>query len=196
MTHNPSPFRTSPFRTGPSRDERSRRLRSLTRDGRRPDRAARRARGGRPTTRPVRDPDMARVARTIDEYGLHLVHVGELCECADCTSAPSPPEERFGYTVGLTGRGHPELLVRGMDARETAELLNSWGGTVLAGDVFEEGHILCEGPLGRRWELVEAPRPTQTLVWAARYYGRDQLIRRPPLELVPTALPCLCQACG
>lgn len=191
MTHS-----SSPFRTGPSREERSHRFRSRTRDGRRPNRAARRARGRRAVTRPVRDPDMDRVALTIEEFGLHLVHVGEGCDCPDCTEAPSPPGERFGYTVGLTEKRHPELLVRGLGAQETAELLNRWGGTVLAGDVFEEGHILCEGPLGRRWELVEAPRPAQTLVWAARYYGRDRLLHRPPLELVPTPRPCLCSACG
>lgn len=196
MTYSSSPFRTGPSRQGPSRQGPSRQGRALTRGMRRPNREVLRARGRRPGAGPVRDPDMDRVALTIEEFGLHLVHVGERCDCAECATAASPAEERFGYTVGLTERHHPELLVRGLAARETAELLNGWGGAVLAGDVFDEGHILCEGPSGRRWELVAVPRPVQELVWAARYYGRDQLGHRPPLELVPLPGPCLCAACG
>lgn len=198
MSHNVVPFRVGPSKTrrantglantGPANTARARNGRSL-------NRAERRSRSRRPDLRPTRDPEMERVAANIADHGLHLVHVGERCDCPDCSESPTPAEEQFGYTVGLTAHGHPELLVRGLGARETAVLLNKWGGTVLAGDVFAEGHLLCEGPDAARWELSPVARPAQTLVWAARYFGRDRLGHRPALELVPTRRPCLCAAC-
>lgn len=159
------------------------------------NRAARRQRRFRPELVPVRDPQMEMVARNIDRAGLHLVHVGESCDCGECSSVPAPRDEQFGYTVGLTELGHPELLVRGLGAQETAELLGRWGGTVLAGDVFAEGHLLCEGPGGARWELAAVPRARSELVWATRYYGRDRIGPRSALELAPTRRPCLCGGC-
>src|SRR5699024_2744450 len=143
----------------------------------------------------ARVPEVEGVARTIALHGLPLVHVGEGCDCADCTEPAAPPEERFGYTIGLTARGHPELLVRGLGAQETAELLNRWGRTVLAGDVFEEGDLLCEGPGGPTWELGPVYRQARTLAWATRYYGPDRLRLRPPLELRPSRQPCMCGRC-
>lgn len=174
-SHTVVPFRTHPARPLNRADRRSR------------SRGADRVQ--------VRDPEMDRVAATIAEFGLHVVHVGESCDCPDCPDPPSPEAERFGYTVGLTEHNHPELLVRGLGARDTAELLNRWGSSVLAGDAFAEGHLLCEGPGGARWELAPVRRPAQTLVWAARYFGRDRLAYRPALELVPTPRPCHCAGC-
>lgn len=193
MIHNAVPFRAGPTSTGLTSTGPTSRVR--TRTGRPPNRAERRSRSRQPGPTPARDSQMERVAADIADHGLHLVHVGERCDCPDCAEAPTPPEERFGYTVGLTEHGHPELLVRGLGARETAELLNTWGGTVLAGDAFAEGHLLCAGPGAARWELTPVARPAQTLVWAARYFGRDRLVHRPPLELVPTRRACRCAGC-
>src|SRR5699024_9166994 len=131
MTRNGLPSRTAHLRTARALTDRSR----ARRPGRPRGRAARRSRAPGPALAGARDPEMERVARNIALHGLHLVHVGEGCDCADCTEPAAPPEERFGYTIGLTARGHPELLVRGLGAQETAELLNRWGRTVLAGDV-------------------------------------------------------------
>lgn len=159
-------------------------------------RAARRQRSFRPELIPVPDPEMEMVGRNIERAGLHLVHVGESCDCGVCVSTPSPLSKQFGYTVGLTELGHPELLVRGLGAEKTAELLGRWGGTVLTGDVFAQGHLLCEGPGGAAWDLVAVPRARRELVWATRYYGRDRIGPRSALELVPTKQPCLCDGCG
>ena len=197
MIHNVVPFRTGLANTGRANTGRTNSGLADTgraRSGRPLNRAERRSRSRRPESTPVRDPEMERVAANIADHGLHLVHVGESCDCPDCPEPATPAEEQFGYTVGLTEHGHPELLVRGLGARETAELLNKWGGTVLAGDAFAAGHLLCEGPGAARWELTPVARPAQTLVWAARYFGRDRLGHRPALELVPTRRPCLCAA--
>lgn len=160
-----------------------------------PNRAARRQQIYRPDLVPTPDPEMELVARNIDRAGLHLVHVGEGCDCGKCSAQPTPLAEQFGYTVGLTEHGHPELLVRGLGAQETAELLGNWGSTVLAGAVFAEWHLLCEGPGGDRWELMSVPRARRELVWATRYYGRDRIGPHSALELVPTRRPCRCDQC-
>lgn len=145
---------------------------------------------------PVIDPDMLRVATNIDRHGMHVVHVGEGCDCGDCGAAPLPPDQMFGYTIGLTDLGHPELLVRGLTGRETAGLLNRWGATVLAGQVFDAGHLLCEGSRGTTWELVPVRRPSRTLRWAGRYYGTAGTGGVSALELIPARRPCPCEGCG
>ena len=144
----------------------------------------------------VADPAMRTVAATISRYGIHIVHVGESCGCGGCTEAPLPPDQRFGYTIGLTSLGHPELLVRGLGARETAGVLNRWGGTVLDGEVLDAGHLLCEGAGGRTWELVPVRRPSRTLQWAGRYYRTSGSGGLSALELVPARRPCPCEVCG
>ena len=147
--------------------------------------------------RPARaaEPDTATIARNIDRFGIHVVHVGEGCDCGDCSASPLPPDQRFGYTVGLSDHGHPELMVRGLRARETAVLLNRWGGTVLDGQVLDAGHLLCEGPAGSTWELVPVRQASRILAWASRYYRASG---RPvaALELIHARRPCPCGGCG
>lgn len=185
MSHSLIPFTANPQRRG-------RRVSPVSS----PNRAARRQRSFRPELIPVPDLEMEMVARNIDRSGLHLVHVGESCDCGVCESTPSPLAEQFGYTVGLTEVGHPELLVRGLGAEVTAELLGRWGRTVFAGAVFAPGHLLCEGPGEAAWDLLEVPEAGRELVWATRYYGRDRIGPHSALELVPTQRPCLCEGCG
>ncbi|WP_291082833.1 DUF4262 domain-containing protein [Dietzia sp. UBA5065] len=141
------------------------------------------------------DPEMVQVAATIDRYGLHLVHVGEGCDCGGCTEAPLPPDQCFGYTVGLTDHGHPELLVRGLGALETAGLLNRWGGVVLSGELLDAGHLLCEGRGAPTWELVPVRCPSETLRWAERYYRGVGAGGVEALELIPARRPCPCDGC-
>jgi hypothetical protein len=139
------------------------------------------------------DPEMLKIAATIDRYGMNIIHVGEGCDCAGCSRSPLPQEQCFGYTIGLTELGQPELLVRGMGARESAALLNRWGDLVLGGESLDAGHLLCEGPGGSTWELVPVRRPSRTLRWAGLYYGTGQL---DALELIPARRPCPCGTCG
>ena len=145
---------------------------------------------------PTVDRDMLRVAANVERSGMHVVHVGEGCDCDDCAATPLPPDDRFGYTIGLTDLGHPELLVRGLSARETADLLGRWGETVLAGQVFDAGHLLCEGSGGPTWELVPVRRPSRTLRWAGRYYRTSGTGGLTALELIPARRPCPCEGCS
>lgn len=125
--------------------------------------------------------------------GVRVVHVGEHCECDGCDAPSLPVAERFGYTVGLTGLGEPELLLRGQDALTTARVLGHWAEAVTEGDRLAAGHLLCEGPDGRRWELREVPRAADTLLWTAHYYRRPSAAPIRALELVPTDRPCRCE---
>lgn len=142
------------------------------------------------------DRDMLQVAATIERFGFHVVHVGEACDCSECSAAPLPPDQRFGYTIGLTDMGHPELLVRGLAARETAALLNRWAATVLDGQVFDAGHLLCEGSGGPTWELVPVRRPSRILQWAGRYYRTSGVGGLSALEMIHARRPCPCQWCS
>lgn len=148
------------------------------------------------------DPTMLKIAATIDRYGINIVHVGGGCDCADCRPAPMPVDQQFGYTIGLTDRGHPELLLRGLGSRATAATLNRWGAVVLDGETFDAGHLLCEGPRGTTWELVPVRRPSRILRCAASYYRTAGAGRatRPDgvsaLELIPARRPCACGSCS
>lgn len=142
------------------------------------------------------DPEILKIAAVIDRYGMNIIHVGDGCDCPDCHEAPVAPSMRFGYTIGLTELGHPELLVRGLDARESAALLDRWGALVLDGETLDAGHLLCEGPGGATWELIPVHRPARTLRWAGLYYGPGGVEEVSALELIPARRPCPCGTCG
>ena len=79
----------------------------------------------------------------------------------------------FCYTVGLTALGHPELILTGRSASESASVLN-----ILARRVLLDGHSLeagCEcsaGGLGL--SFVDVAEPGDWLLMAHRVYpGRD-----------------------
>ena len=86
--------------------------------------------------------------------------------------------------------------MRGLSARETADLLGRWGETVLTGQVFDAGHLLCEGSGGPTWELVPVRRPSRTLRWAVRYYRTSGTGGLAALELIPARRPCPCEGCS
>ncbi|GAA1407446.1 hypothetical protein AUR04nite_14760 [Glutamicibacter uratoxydans] len=54
---------------------------------------------------------------------------------------PGPRTQSYGYTVGLTKAGHPEFLVRGLDFKDTCQMLNGFADSVLVGhERFGQGH--------------------------------------------------------
>lgn len=93
---------------------------------------------------------------------------------------PSLTSEPFGYTMGLTDMKHPELLISGLRADDTAEFLTSFAHRVLAhGDVIKPGLL----PLADDYALyvLEVESPARTMVNAYELYkGRMtglQLVR-------------------
>lgn len=142
------------------------------------------------------DPDMLTVATNIEQYGIHLMHIGESCDCGMCTAPPLSRKDMYGYTVGLSELGHPELLLRGTGADETIDTLARWGSLVLEGEVLDAGHLLCEGREGTTWELLPVLRPTQSLLWAERFYRHSATVRLSALELIPARRRCPCHSCS
>ena len=96
------------------------------------------------------------VMPAVDRLGWTVIAVG-----AD------PPLAALAYTVGLTARGLPELVVRGLDVRAAWELLET-----------AVTQVLEDGPPGQgRWELLGGPTliarraGTGPLAVARRLYG-------------------------
>jgi hypothetical protein len=76
----------------------------------------------------------------------------------------------FGYTVGLTEKRHPELLVTGRDTRETYTMLSGLTALVLChGHELKPGTIL--EPPGRRIYLTTMNSPQNILLMASRIYS-------------------------
>jgi hypothetical protein len=78
----------------------------------------------------------------------------------------------YAYTIGLTEFGKPELVVTGMQARRSAELLNKVASHVLHGPEPEPGERvpLIDGPL---IEFVEVEVPTAHLLLVGEFFEQD-----------------------
>lgn len=79
----------------------------------------------------------------LDEvYGIMLMH-GWAVQHVECERRP------FAYTVGLTRRGLPELVVTGLSPRRGQRLLNIAARRALVGDLLTPGMqtTLPAGPL-------------------------------------------------
>ncbi|RFU20944.1 DUF4262 domain-containing protein [Geodermatophilus marinus] len=90
-----------------------------------------------------------------------------------------PDEPAFGYTIGLFGMGHPELVVVGLDVDTAHGVLQRAAGEVAVGRDLVPGELLTwpdwEGVL-----VVEVcPNPGEVLLGANRFY------QRPPEYSVP-----------
>ncbi|MDO5663479.1 MAG: DUF4262 domain-containing protein [Brachybacterium sp.] len=148
------------------------------------------------------DQERRMITDNIRGYGVHLTYVidregsqGDCRCCADgqepeardslaalfeATGGPMellPPriEVPFGYTTGLFGVGHAELVVVGLERRETAELLNDVAHGVLGhgGDLMPGEEVEVQG---RRVLVEELPNSGMILFETHDFY------QRPPWE--------------
>jgi hypothetical protein len=78
----------------------------------------------------------------------------------------------FGYTVGMFGLGHDELLVFGLGAHDTAGLLNTVGDMVQAGDTIIPGQALTVGTWPHQIIPERVPNPGEIVYSANRFYRR------------------------
>jgi hypothetical protein len=83
---------------------------------------------------------------------------------------PFPP---FGYTVGLTGAGHPELLITGVGAPMGHAILGGLYDRVKAGERFEDGQEVDEVLVGYKVRMRAVPAPGYPLNMARAYYDED-----------------------
>ena len=103
------------------------------------------------------------------------------------------PRRCFGYTVGLTKLGEPEFLVRGMDLRETSDLLNGFAMSVVRRrEHFDNGHT-ADWAAGQKLYFSTMHGSTKFALGAHARYGHATRV----LEIhfmdreVPTATPAL-----
>ncbi|MGY1688607.1 DUF4262 domain-containing protein [Geodermatophilus sp. SYSU D01105] len=90
-----------------------------------------------------------------------------------------PDEPAFGYTIGLFGLGHPEVVLAGLGPDDTHGLLDEVAGLVTGGrDLVPGEFVSCAGWAGRLYAEV-CPNPGEVLFSANRFY------RRPPEYSVP-----------
>lgn len=104
----------------------------------------------------VRERNRKRIAR----YGFTTVLVEG--------SPGSPP---FGYTMGLTKSGHPELLVTGLADEAAQTILGLFATMVLSGRQSFAAGVAWLGDECAVY-LLEVLHPEDILIWAHEMYGR------------------------
>jgi hypothetical protein len=90
---------------------------------------------------------------------------------------PDRDRPPYTYTLGLTLYGLPELVVTGLPARRSAELLNGQAARVLVDGAPLPGSRLVL-PNGAQAEVVELPQPDAHLFVAVDLFGAAALRAR------------------
>ncbi|MGY2004480.1 DUF4262 domain-containing protein [Blastococcus sp. SYSU DS1024] len=122
------------------------------------------------------DQEDSRLAQTIRAHRVAVQYVmrGE--------ESDEPP---FGYTVGLFGVGHPELVVVGVDHETASAMLNTVADLVLAGRDLVPGELLVLDR-DRRLAVEALPNPADVLFSANRFYQRPDEFSVPAYQLTWT----------
>lgn len=137
------------------------------------------------------DQEDARAAEVVARYGWQVTHVGS-CGCDRCdpegaarsrTDPARTEPGSFSYTTGLTGFGHPELLVQGLSARTAQLVLNAVGAQVRDGLVLVSGDTVELPGWPHQVRADRHPDPGRYLLAANRYYGRSRRTSVPAMEL-------------
>lgn len=98
--------------------------------------------------------------------------------CTADTDGPPHPAPHFGYTIGRSLKGHPELCTYSHSRDDIATVLN------LAGAILEkDGHVPVQGevltvPMVGAWEIINVPGPLlEHLEYAQRRYTFVRAVR-------------------
>jgi hypothetical protein len=120
------------------------------------------------------DQEDAHLARLIRSHRFAVQFVG---------AGDQPDEPAFGYTIGLFGLGHPELVVAGLDHGSTQELLDRATHLVIDGRDLLAGEML-------RWaahdpvHVAASPNPGDVVLGANRFYQRPAEVSVPAYQLI------------
>ncbi|RZQ64981.1 DUF4262 domain-containing protein [Amycolatopsis suaedae] len=120
------------------------------------------------------DQEDARTRDMIRRYGWAIEYVYG-------SQRSGPP---FGYTVGLSGYEHPELILFGWGTANTGYMLNELGARIREGDRMYDGRIVAFEEGVHRALLIEVPDSATHLVAANRVYREPGEPPVPALQVV------------
>jgi len=89
----------------------------------------------------------------------------------------------FGYTVGLFGLGHPELVACSLGTSTTVGVLNHLGARIRAGENLLPGMLLTFEDWTHRVTVETIPNPGEILFAANRHYQRPMEASVPAYQL-------------
>jgi Domain of unknown function (DUF4262) len=94
-----------------------------------------------------------------------------------------PDEPPFGYTIGLFGLGHPELVVVGLPPDVTHAVLDPLAVVVADGRDLLPGEVVSSPEDGRPLVVEELPNPGDVVLVANRFYQRPAEYSVPAYQL-------------
>jgi len=109
------------------------------------------------------DQEDARLAQTIRAHRWAVQYVG---------AGEKPDEPAFGYTIGLYGLGHPELVAVGLGPDDVHHLLGRVAGLVAQGRDLLVGELLTWPDHESGVIVEELPNPGEVVLAANRFYAR------------------------
>ena len=117
----------------------------------------------------------------LDQEDAHLVRVIRRHRWAvQYVGSEDDDEPPFGYTIGLFGLGHPELVVVGLGVDTAHAVLQRVAEDVAAGRDLVPGELVrWDGGRPGQLFVEPSPNPGEVLLGANRFY------RRPPEHSVP-----------
>ncbi|GAB3349102.1 DUF4262 domain-containing protein [Modestobacter lapidis] len=94
-----------------------------------------------------------------------------------------PDEPAFGYTIGLFGLGHPELVVVGLAPEATHGWLTRVADLVTGGRDLVPGELLGFDDTTTRFVVEAVPNPGEVVLGANRHYQRPAQVSVAALQL-------------
>ncbi len=120
------------------------------------------------------DQEDARLAQVIRSHRLAVQYVA---------AGEEFDEPSFGYTVGLFGLGHPELVAVGLDYDTAGRLLNKVAALVVDGRDLVPGEVLRDDDGVPVITVEVVPNPGEILFSANRFYQRPDEYSVPAFQL-------------
>lgn len=127
-----------------------------------------------PQTTAWLDQEDAHLTQTIRAHRWAVQYVGP---------GDEPDEPAFGYTVGLFGMGHPELVIVNLPPDITHDILQRVATMVADGRDLVPGEQLTWSDQGARLVVEELPNPGDIVFVANRHYQRPDEFSVPAYQL-------------
>jgi hypothetical protein len=127
-----------------------------------------------PQTQAWLDQEDAHLAQVIRAHRWAVTYVG---------GGEEPGEPPFGYTIGLFGLGHPELVTVGLGSDTTHGMLQRVAGMVADGRDLVVGELLTWSDWGGRIVVEQLPNPGEVVLGANRFYERPAEFSVPAYQL-------------